>query len=162
MSAVWEVVQIFSVGKFLSCPEKCFHLNSKNGMYRCVLSVSMLIVQSVNALLMTIIYMSHNEITLAKQIMPYLKMEGICAVCCPEHFWRLSCPLPQSRYQYPSAFCACAGWPVNAWYASTLTVWAEEWDRGVDRSNPFHLELWVSPWHQDDKRPLSMCEACWS
>jgi hypothetical protein len=44
-------------------------------MYRCALSVSMLIVQSLNALLMTIIYMSHNEITLAKQIMPYLNME---------------------------------------------------------------------------------------
>lgn len=36
-------------------------------MYRCSLSVSMLIVQNSNALLMTIIYMSRNEVTLANK-----------------------------------------------------------------------------------------------
>lgn len=47
--------------------KKCFCLNSENGMYRCSLSVSMLIVQNSNALLMTIIYMSRNEVTLANK-----------------------------------------------------------------------------------------------
>lgn len=56
-------------------------------MYRCSLSVSMLIVQNSNALLMTIIYMSRNEVTLAnKSCFIWAWKEGSCTFYCCEPF----------------------------------------------------------------------------
>lgn len=70
IAALWEVVQIFSAGKLLSCPGKYFCLNTKNDVYKYASSIWVLIISELNALLMTIICMFLHEVIFAKSIMP--------------------------------------------------------------------------------------------